>query len=65
MAVLCFLFVLVFGTLCPSSFAITLMGKRDRFLYLNSFMMPCDYYCSVALPHSVVEWSAVCDYSIS
>ena len=61
MAVLCFLFVLVFDTLCPSSF---LMGKRDRFIYFNFFMIPCDYYCSVALPHGVVGRSAVCDYSI-
>ena len=27
--VLCLVIVLIFGTLCPSSFAITLMGKRE------------------------------------
>ena len=27
--------------------------------------MSCDCYCSVALPHGAVSWSAVCDCDIS
>ena len=27
--------------------------------------MSCDCYCSVALPHSVLYWSVVCDYGVS
>ena len=26
--------------------------------------MSCDYYCSVAHPHGLVGWSAVCDCGI-
>ena len=32
---------------------------------LGVFLMLCDCYCSVALPHGAVGWSAVCDCGIS
>ena len=44
------LFVLLFSTLRPSSFAIILMVKRE----LTVFLMSWDSQCSVALPHGVV-----------
>ena len=43
--------------LCPSSFAIILMGKRELIAF--------DSQCSVALPRSAVRWSVVCDCGIS
>ena len=56
--------VLVFITLCPSSFAIILMTKRELVaLLLLSF--ECLVKCSVALPHGALSWSAVCDCGIS
>ena len=51
--VLCLVLALLFSTLCPSSFAIILMGKRE--------LLPCDSQCYVALPCR----SAVCDCGIS
>ena len=32
---------------------------------LFAFLMPCDRYCSMALSHSAVCWSVVCDCGIS
>ena len=46
--------VLIFITLCPSSFAIILMGKRAGRFTLDVFMMSCDCKCCVALPHGAV-----------
>ena len=45
-----------------SSFAIIL--KRKRKLVVKFFIvlqMSCYYKCAVALPHSDMGWSAVCD----
>ena len=39
--------VLLFSTLCPSSFAVILMRKRE----LAAMLMSCDSQCSVALHH--------------
>ena len=49
--VLCLTLVFVFSTLCPSSFAITLMG----FLTLTAFPMSCDSQCFVAVTHAAVS----------
>ena len=58
---------LLFSSLCPSSFAIILIGKRERAscFTLVVFQMFCDCYSSVCLPHGTVDWSAVCDCGIS
>ena len=44
--------VLLLVALCPSSFAIILMGKKKRAscFTLTVFLMSCDSQCSVALP---------------
>ena len=55
--VLCLVHVLLFSTLCPSSFAIILMG----FFYFNCLPDVLWLFCSVALPHGSLGWSAVCD----
>ena len=39
--------------------------ERARCSTLIAFLMSCDCLCSVALPHVVVGWSAVCDCGIS
>ena len=75
MGVQCLVLVLLSSTLCPSSFAIILMGKVERerererereerererenwLLHLIVFLMSCDCWCSVALPHGAVGWS--------
>ena len=44
-----------------SSFAVILTRKRE----LIVFLMPCDCWCSVGLPHGAVGWSTVCDCGIS
>ena len=49
--VLCLVLVLLYIYLCPSSFAIVLMGKMV-------FLMSCDSQCSVALLRGAVGWSA-------
>ena len=59
--VLCLVLVLSFGTSCPSSFAIILMGKRE----LVALLKYCDSQYTVALPHGAVGWSAVCECSVS
>ena len=64
--VLCLVNVLLFGTLCPSSFAIILMGEeRACWSTLTVFLVYCDSQCSVALPHGAMGWSVVCDCGIS
>ena len=59
MGVLCLVLVLLFSALCPPSFSIILMGKREKTgcLTLIVFLMSCDCMCSVALAHGVVGWS--------
>ena len=52
---------MLFGTLCPSSFAIILTGKRELVAFLNC--LP-GVLCSVALPRGAVGWTAVCDCGI-
>ena len=47
-----------------SSFAIILKTKRKLVALLLFLQMYCYYKCSVALPHGVVGWSAVCDCGI-
>ena len=44
MGVLCLVLVLLFSALCPPSFSIILMGKRERTgcLTLIVFLMSCD-----------------------
>ena len=60
-------FVLVCITLCPSSFAIILTRKRElvALLLLSFGCLVTHSEFSVALPHSAVGWSAVCDCGIS
>ena len=48
-----------------SSFAIILMGKTEACFALFVFLASCGCYCSAALPHGAVGWSAVCDCGIS
>ena len=72
-------FPLFVGVLCLSLFCYALLcvhfsidiileGKREReragFFSIIVLQMYCYYKCSVALPHSVVGWSAVCDCGI-
>ena len=57
----CLVLVLLFSTLCPSSFAIILMGEKSAGCFdLTAFLMYCDSRCSVALPRGAEGWSAVC-----
>ena len=53
MGVLYLVIVLLFITLCPSSFAI--MREREMVAFL------CQSVFSVALPRGAVDYSAVCD----
>ena len=39
--------------------------ERARCFAFNVFLMSCDSQRYVALPHSAVGWSAVCDCGIS
>ena len=57
-----FVFALVCLTLCPFQFCNHLEDERAGLLVLR---MSCCCKCSVALPHSAVGWSAVCDCGIS
>ena len=59
--ILCFVLVLLFSTLCPSSFALILVGC----FALTVILMFCDSQCSVALPRGAVGRSVVCDCGIS
>ena len=43
------------------SLTIILIGRESCSFTLIVFLMSCGCYCSVTLPHSVVDWSAVCD----
>ena len=65
MGVLCLILVLLFSGLCPSSFAIILMERAGCFALTVYLMMSCDSHCSVALPHGIKGWSAVCECGIS
>ena len=59
-------FLFCFVVLCVlSSFAIIVMGKREKVALLLSFCMSCRCYCSLTLPRGVMGWSVVCDYGIS
>ena len=53
---------LLFNNLRPPSFAIILIGKRERIalLELSSLCL-----CLVSLPHGALGWSAVCNCGIS
>ena len=59
--VMCLVLILLFNTLCPPSFAIILIGERERAgcFTLIFFLISCANECSVALPHNAVGWSAV------
>ena len=47
-------------------FVIILVGKGESCCFtLFVFLVSCDCYCSVALPHGAVGWSAVCGCGIS
>ena len=47
--------VLIFSTLCPSSFAIILMGKRELICFtLTVLLISCDSQCSVTIHHCAV-----------
>ena len=49
-----------------SSFAIILTRKGELFVFSSiAFLMSCDCKCSVALPHDIIGWFAVCDCGIS
>ena len=52
MGVLCLILVLLFSTLCPSSFAISMIEKRERAgcFTLTVFLVYYDIQCSMALP---------------
>ena len=55
MGFLCLYLVLLFCTLCPFSFAINMMGKRELVCFtLIVFLMSCDSQCSVAGPNGAV-----------
>ena len=62
MGVLCLVLVLLFSTLCLSSFAnMQDWEERVRCFALAIFLMSCDSQSSVALPCDATTWSAVCD----
>ena len=46
-----------------SSFAIVFQeeGRAGRFTIIIAFLMSCDFFCTVALPHGAVGWSALCN----
>ena len=50
---------------CYSSFAIILLRKRGLVALFSLSARCLMTKCSVALPHSVTGWSAVCDCGIS
>ena len=65
MGILCLVLVLLFSTLCPSSVAITFMGKGELVCFtLIVFLMSCGCSCSVAFPNGSMCWSAVYDCGI-
>ena len=66
MGVLCLVFVLVCITFRPVYFCNHLdEEERAGCFALIVFLMSCYCYCSVALPHCAMGWSAVCDYVIT
>ena len=55
-----------YAFLCPSSSGIILTRRnRAGCFVLVVFLMSCGCWCSVALPHDAVCWSAVCDCGIA
>ena len=40
-------------------------GRDSWLLDFFVFLMSCVCYCSLSVPHSAVDWSAVCDCVIS
>ena len=61
-----FVFVLLCITLCPFQFCNHLEEKEQAGCFTSIVLHMCCYCkCSVALPHSVVGWSSVCDCGIS
>ena len=50
--------VLLFSTLCPSSFAVIMIGKRKSSLLNFVLLMSCDCLSSVYFPHGAVGRSA-------
>ena len=63
MGFLCLILVLLFSTLCPSSVAITLMGKRElvALLCVSDVLWPLVFFRS---SHVTMYWSAVSDCGI-
>ena len=62
---LCLVLVLLFSSLCPSSFEIHLGGEeRAGCFALTVCLMSCDSQCYVALPQCALGWFAVCDCGI-
>ena len=60
----CLVLVLLFSTLCPSTFTIILMKNVGCFT-LIVLLMSCDCSCSVALLHGAVAWPSECNCGIS
>ena len=60
---MCLFLVLFCNILCFSSFAPILIGNEC--FTLIAFLISCDCYCSVALPHGGVTQSAVCDCGLT
>ena len=67
-------FVFVFGLVCITNLDWYVLSncsndldeeeRADCFVFII-FWMSCYYKCSVALSHSAVGWSAVCDCGIT
>ena len=58
--------VFLYITLCPFYFSIILKGTRTAgYFAIVVLQMYCYHKCTVALAHSAVGWSVVCDCGIS
>ena len=59
----CVLFVFCYVSLCVLSSFGNHLDKEERAdcFTLIAFLVSCDCWCFMALPHSAVGWSAVCD----
>ena len=58
----CVCSLLCYAILCVlSSFSIIDEEEKSDCFTLIRFLMSCDCYCHVALPHVVMGWSAVCN----
>ena len=61
-----FVYVLLSITLCPFKFCKHLEEEENACCFaMIVLQMYCYYYCSVALPHGAMGWSAECNYGIS